>query len=366
MKKSMTAGLLVLSLASGAAAGQAAPGSRPALFKDSRQTLAIARAQGRKDVSLLIAARPGAAAAIVAETRRLGGDVRYRDDEVGYLRVKISLDRATELAEFGRIEAVALDYDDHYPNRLGAGRDVLPTGGPGAEPPAPADQPAPQWPPRLSEYPLEKPYSPIKDLAAADFLAEHPTWDGRGVTIAVLDGNFDLLLPEFQTAYTIDGKPVPKVADYLNVTDPRDDGDINPQWVAMTAVVRSNGGRVAFEGKTFQVPRDGTYRIGFFSERRFNMDSNASYIDQDIDRNGNPKGDDGLFGVLWSEKTNEVWVDTDRDLNFGNEKAMTDYIRHQDLGAFGKDDPATPYRDTVGFAVQTDRKLKFVSNNVGI
>jgi hypothetical protein len=347
--------------------GIAAPSQRPALFKDSRQSLAIARAQGRKNVVLLVVAKPGAAAAVAEQAGRLGGDVRYRDDEVGYLRVRISPDRATEFAEFDQNEAVAMDYDDSYPYRLGPAQQTSPRRGqPGVLPSAQPEQAPADWPPQLTDYPLRHPYSPIKDLDAADFLAKHPTWDGRGVTIALLDGNFDLLLPEFQTAYTMDGKTVPKVADYLNVTDPRDDGDINPQWVDMRETVTSSAGKASFKGKTFTVPRDGTYRVGFFSERRFNMDSNASYIDQDIDRNGNPKSDDGLFGVLWDEGTNDVWVDTNRDLSFADEKAMTDYIKRQDVGVFGKDDPKTPVRDCVGFAVQTDPKNKFVSINVGI
>jgi hypothetical protein len=346
-----------------AAPAAGAASARPALFKDSRQSLAIARAQGRKDVSVLLAAKPGAASSVAAEAKRLGGDVRYRDDEVGYLRVRVPIDRATELAESRSVESATLDYDDTFPNRLLPGRSALPGPGPEAKPETP---PTPGWPPTLTDYPLAHPYSPLSDLAASEMRGAHPTWDGRGVTIAVLDGNFDVLLPEFQTAYTLDGKSVPKVADYLNVTDPRDDGDINPQWVDMKQVVTSSGRAVSFGGKTFQVPREGTYRIGSFSERRFDMDSNASYIDQDIDRNGNPKGDDGLFGVLWDEKSNDVWVDTNRDSSFTDEKAMTDYVRRPEFGIFGKDDPATPYRDTVAFAVQTDKKNKFVSINVGI
>ena len=356
--------LCVLIAAPGSARTSPQPGggpARPALFKDSRQSLAIARAQGRKEVSILVAAKPGGAASVAAEAKRRGGDVRYRDDEVGYLRIRVPIDQANALAESSGVQAAAVDYDDRYPNRLAAGATVQP-----APPDPPKTEAVPDWPPILSEYPLLHPYSPLKDLAAADFQREHPTWDGRGVTIGVLDGNFDMLLPEFQTAYTLDGKPVPKVADYLNVTDPRDDGDINPQWVDMKSVVRSSDGKVAFEGKTFQAPRDGTYRIGLFSERRFNMDSNASYIDQDIDRNGNPKGDDGLFGVLWDEATNDVWVDTDRDLDFRDETALTDYSKRPVFGVFGKDDPETPWRDTIGFAVQTDRKNKFVSINVGV
>jgi hypothetical protein len=340
---------------------------RPALFKDSRQSLAIARAQGRKSVVLLVVAKPGEAAAVAERAGQLGGDVRYRDDEVGYLRVRISPDRATEFAEFVQIETVAMDYDDSFPNRLGPERLALPKETPSkGSAQARAAQNAMEWPPRLSDYPLQHPYSPIKDLDAADFLAKHPTWDGRGVTIALLDGNFDLLLPEFQTAYTIEGKAVPKIADYLNVTDPRDDGDINPQWVNMQETVSSSAAKVSFQGKTFTVPRDGAYRIGLFSERRFNMESNAAYIDQDVDRDGNPKGDDGLFGVLWDEATNDVWVDTNRDLTFADERAMTDYIKRQDVGIFGKDDPKTPERESIGFAVQTDAKNKFVSINIGI
>lgn len=360
-KTALLLSFLIAAPGAGLPVPDAGASRRPALFKDSRQSLAIARAQGRKEVSLLVAAKPGAAATVAAEAKRRGGDVRYRDDEVGYLRIRVPIGEANALAESGGVQAAALDYDDRYPNRLVSGRPVQP-----APPDPPKTEAVPDWPPILSEYPLLHPYSPLKDLAAADFQREHPTWDGRGVTIGVLDGNFDMLLPEFQTAYSLDGKAVPKVADYLNVTDPRDDGDINPQWVDMKEVVRSSNGTVTFAGKTFQVPRDGSYRIGLFSERRFNMDSNAAYIDQDIDRNGNPKGDDGLFGVLWDEATNDVWVDTNRDLDFRNETALTDYAKRPVFGVFGRDDPETPWRDTIGFAVQTDKKNRFVSINVGI
>ena len=59
-------------------------------------------------------------------------------------------------------------------------------------------------------------YSPFKDLGAAEWLRKNPTYDGRGVTIAVLDGFVDFLLPELQEATTLDGKPIRKVMDVLN------------------------------------------------------------------------------------------------------------------------------------------------------
>ena len=93
------------------------PRSRPRLFKDSRQSLAIARAQGRKEVSLLIAAKPAGASEVAREAARLGGDVRYREDEVGYLRVRLPIDSATELTELDAVESAAMDYDDAWPFR---------------------------------------------------------------------------------------------------------------------------------------------------------------------------------------------------------------------------------------------------------
>ncbi len=70
--------------------------------------------------------------------------------------------------------------------------------------------------------------------------------------------------------------------------------------------------------------------------------------------------------MLWDERTNDVWVDTNRDLNFSDEKPMTDYIKRHDFGVFGHDDPNTPIRESIAFAVQTDLANKFVSINLGI
>lgn len=338
----------------------------PALFKDARQMLAIARAQGRSEVTLLIAALPGGADAVARRAEQLGGEIRHRADPVGYLRVRLPIDRATELAGFDRIEAVTLDFASGSPSRLlpdAGGWDQVGEDAPRLA--APVADTAP-WPPRWSDYPLRQPYRALRDIQGDDLLALNPAFDGRGVTIAVLDGNIDFLLPEFQTAYDLKGQLVPKFADYLNASDPREDAEDTPQWVDMGAVVTAAGRRVAFEGRTFATPRDGAFRIGLFSERRFNDPGNAAYMDQDVDRNGNPRGDDGLFGVLWDEATNEVWVDIDRDLSFADQRSMTDYRVRNDVGVFGTDDPATPVRESIGFTVQTNARDKFISLNLGI
>jgi len=331
--------ILTVICATAGGAGETFKASR--LFKDGRQSLAIARAQGRSDMVLLVASKPGAAAQVAKAAERLGGAVRYREDEIGYLRVRIPIDRVNEFIESDRIEAVSADVDATYPFRL-SGPGKMPMTEPRPGMPAPGSRPdgllssqpregGQEWPPRWSDIPLVRPYSPLADIDAAEFRRLHPTFDGRGVTIALLDGNFDLLLPEFQTAYAVDGRKVPKVADFLNVTDPRDDAGQMPQWVDMGERAEARGLRIVIGGKTFTAPADGTFRVGLFSERRWNDPANAAYIDQDLDRNGNPRGDDGTFGVLWDERTNDVRVDTDRDLDFTDEIALTDYRRRRRL-----------------------------------
>lgn len=340
--------------------------TRPPLFKDARQLLAIARAQGRNQVSLIIAAAPGATAAVARRGEQLGGEVRRRVDEVGYLRIRVPIDRASELAAFDGIESVTVDLARGYPSRLLPGDGAADQVGEDApRRDAPAADTVP-WPPRWSDYPLRHPYRALRDIQGDALLAMNPAYDGRGVTIALLDGHYDFLLPEFQTAYDLEGRAIPKLADYLNASDPREDAEDTPQWVDMAERVAARDGRVTFRGRTFTTPRDGSFRIGLFDERRFNDPANAAYLDQDVDRNGNPRGDDGLFGVLWDEETNDVWVDTDRDLSFANQRAMTDYIVRGDVGIFGNDNPATPVRESIGFTVQTDRANGYISINLGI
>src|SRR5699024_10329102 len=104
----------------------------------------------------------------------------------------VPIDRANAFSQFTGIEAAAFDVDDTYPIRLQAGRPAasdadrsmkssLLMSGQAADQSRSSTQDV--WPPRLGDYPLRHPYSPVADLDAAEFRTKHPTWDGRGVTI---------------------------------------------------------------------------------------------------------------------------------------------------------------------------------------
>ncbi|HKU14908.1 MAG TPA: S8 family serine peptidase [Steroidobacteraceae bacterium] len=324
----------------------APPGeAAPKLFKSSRESIALARAQGRRSVMLLVAAAPGATTTLVARAQKSGGEVRYRADEVGYLRILMPLEHAGELADAPGIESVAVDASVRE-----RARTPPPEPAP-APPPAPASTPQP-WPPQWSDQPLRHPYSSLPEIDAAEFQRLHPTFDGRGVTIALLDSPVDFLLPELQTAYRLDGKPVPKIVDVLNTVDPRDDLE-SRVWVDMREQSLATGRRMTARDDTYITPRDGTFRIGLHHLR-----SSAIRKSPGLDVAG-------PFAVLWDERSDEVWVDTNRNLSFADERGLKQFSERRDIATLGRDDPATPERETVGFVIQIDHRRKAVALNTG-
>jgi Subtilase family len=194
---------------------------------------------------------------------------------------------------------------------------------------------------------------PIGDTGASQFMAAHPTWDGRNVTIGIVDSGVSLDHPSLLTTSTGERK----VVDWVTETDPFTDDD--PTWIDMAAQVTGNS--FTFKGTTYTAPSAGTYRIGLFNERDPRL---GGELGNDVNRDGNPTGSSGIFAVLWNTTTNNVWVDTNQNQSFADEQAMTDYKVRNDVGTFGTDNPATDIREAMPFVVQTDGKNKAV--NIGI
>jgi subtilase family protein len=321
--------------------------SHSKLRKHDRLRLVEAEAQGEKELTLLIASVEGANQSVLRQVASLGGSVQYRDDEVSYLRVQVPTENVEKLARSADIRALNINGMMDYLNSPSP----EPSPGDGAI----ANLVAPPG----RNTPAENPYLPGRDIGSPQFIAQHPTFDGRGVTIAILDSSIDLLSAELQTAKTLDGRPTRKLADVL--TAERDAVAVNYEnsrisgYVAvnMGTELMAHDGKVTHDGVTYTVPALNTFRLGILNERM----NNAK---EDLNRDGNPENSSGLFAVLWDEKTNTVWVDTDQDHSFINENPLTDYHVKNDVGVFGKDDPATPIRETVGFTVQTDAPHKVV------
>ncbi len=331
--------------------GDALQASRPQnvttkLFKNNHELFVTLKARGEKEALIVIASKPEMNNLVTEAVVRLGGTVRYREDAVDYLSAKIPLDQISVFAQLKEIERIDIDFDYYL---IDPTRKYPP---PQEEPPS--DPPDP-------DTPLSQPALPTKDIDAEEFLKENPTFDGRGVGFALIDGNIDVLLPEFQKATSLDGKEIPKVADLLAASDPLD--DIDPMWVNMEKKVTIIDKKFTFQDFEFTALEDGEYRFGLFDERALEK---PAYIHKDVNFDENPEGSSGLFGILLEDGTNKVWVDTNQDKSFADENSLTEYAKKHDIGIFGKDKPETPRRELVGFAVQLDKKNKYIRLNLGI
>ncbi|HKS54621.1 MAG TPA: S8 family serine peptidase [Steroidobacteraceae bacterium] len=317
----------------------AAQGGKSKLGQRDEELVLQAEEAGKSRLVLLIAVSNGAMTQAAADVTRLGGQIQYRDDTLGYLRVSMPTSQVKALAALASVQSI--DVDQLVP---------LPDPRPDPDGIAPiVNQVAPS-----AATPRDNAYLPIGETGAAQFTVAHPTWDGRGVTIGVVDLGITLDHPSLLTTST----GARKIVDWITGTDPFTDDD--PTWLDMSAQV--SGAQFTFSGRTYTAPAKGTYRIALFNERDARL---GGEVGSDVNRDGNPSGSSGIFAVLWDAgPKNLVWVDTNQNGSFADEVAMTDYKVRYDVNYFGVDNPATPVAERMPFVVQTDGKLKVV--NIGI
>lgn len=305
------------------------------LRKVDRERLIAAKLQRKSEIMLVLAAKTGTNASVVREVTALGAVVRFREDTVDYLRVRVPLERVDEIVRLSNIEVLAVDgvqmYDTSHE--------------------MPVAQLQKKSQPDVNT-PAENPFLPTADIGAPQFIREHPTFDGRGVTIASVDGNSpDMLAPELQTALSIDGTPVPKFSEVINSLDPIDDD--SSLRVDMSSGVEARGGHFEWKQKLYQVPADGKYQLGFFDLDAFGEGLLRTYLPQ------LPKEKKQL-PILWQAQTNLVWVDTNFNQSFTDETALADFNSSYRAGVLGTDNPATPLRESVAFTILTNAQHKLI------
>jgi len=329
----------------GAGAASTPQRAKSKFSKHDRLVLATKRAHGVQNVSLLIATPRRGTARLARDLRSIGGRVLYRNNRLGYVRVRVPLRKADQASRLKGIQAINVDALIPLPDPVPEGQqDVTPQPPPGAD------------------TPRVNPYMPTRDTGAAQFVNQHPSYDGRNVTVGILDLGVDLDHPSLNTTST----GARKIVDWVTYTDPLTDGD--PTWRSMTAFAPVNvvGGEFTapFAGTPHYtgVAQDGTYRIARMIESSLGAGSEfGTACGSDLNRDGDCTD---FFAILWREADNTVYVDSQNDRNFAGEPAMTDYKVNFDKNYFGTDNPATPVREAVPFVVQVDSVNRFV--NIGI
>jgi hypothetical protein len=361
---------LVASIAIASTALADSPG-RSKLSKEDHQRLAAATANGSATVTMLFATVEASTGSVANALTALGATVRKQDADVGYIRADVPTDKADAAAKLAGVVGSELDqvFNLVPPDIDG---DVI-----AAIPP--------------ETTPAQNPYMPTQDTGAPQFVAAHPTWDGRGVTIGILDLGTDLGHPALQTTSTGERK----VIDWITYTDPVTDGD--PSWVPMATTITVTDGTftvgTAPATRTYTGVPNGTWRYGEFSEAntafsRFGGTAAAEYMIDcvtgapvpgttppipptpnvgpyggDLDRDGHCGA---IFAILWDGSANGVTLrDSDHDLSFADETAITAYKTSFQVGEYGHDNPATALRESVPFVSQVDNAAPgFVSLGV--
>jgi subtilisin family serine protease len=322
-----TAAVLGVSLAALPSTAYAAPAppaeAEDLLGKQDQALLDQAIQAGSDTVTVLTVAKKGQAESSVEDLTEAGATVEYRADELGYTRVEVPTGKVAEIAKLSSLAGLEIDrmFDLGEPK------------------PAGMDDPDPQPAPG-TDTPKVNPYMPTGETGAAQFVEQNPKFDGRGTTVAVLDTGIDIGHPSLATTTTGERK----IVDWITATDP--DAGIDPTWIDMSSPA---------PGQPAQ------FRYGVLNERDTRL---AGEVGNDVNRDGNPAGSNGTFGVLWDTATNTVWVDTNQNKTFADDKAMTDYKVKADQNEFGADNPATPLRESIPFTVQIDPVKEAV--NIGI
>ncbi|MGJ5751449.1 putative secreted protein (Por secretion system target) [Streptomyces puniciscabiei] len=311
-----------------AATGSGAKSAHGKLGSDDADLLAEAKADGAKNVTMMIATAPGRTEQVAEELDAVkGGSVGRTYDKIGYVRATVPTARAdAAIAAAAELPSVhAIDLEQETP------LDDPTPGGAATSSASTAAYPGPG-----RNTPAENPYNPSFETGAVEFVKDHPKWDGRGITIGILDSGVDLGHPALQKTTTGERK----IVDWVTSTDPIVDGD--QTWRPMVTAV--SGPNFSYGGASWTAP-SGAYEISTFKESATTGGDEKGDLNRDGDTTDS-------WGVLYDPAAGTVTVDLDNDHDFTDDTPMKPYKDGYQVGYFGTDDPKTDVAERVPFVVQ--------------
>lgn len=293
------------------------------LGQADRQLLAQARRDGDKRVTVMLATERKATSGVVSSLKSAGGWIGMVDDKLGYVRASVPTSSVEKVATLSAVDAVDLDetvpIEDPQPGKTSA------EGSSAAAAPG-------------KSTPDSNPYMPTNETGSVEFKKANPTYDGRGVTIGIVDSGVDLDHPALQKTSTGERK----IVDWVTGTDPVLDSDAT--WRPMITRVDAKP-TFTYASSTWTAPRKGRYYVSRFNESI----TAGSEPGGDVNRDGDTTDS---FGVLYNATTHDIWVDVNQDKTFSASELMRPYNEKFDVGHFGTDDPDTAVVERMPFTVE--------------
>lgn len=309
------------------------------LGSDDADLLATAKADGDKNVTMMIATAPGATEQVAQQLDAVkGGSVGRAYDKLGYVRATVPTGKAdSAIAAAAKLSSVhAIDLrqeialDDPTPSADTA------KGAKSASTAATYSGPS-------KSTPAENPYNPSFETGAVDFVKKNPKADGRGITIGILDSGVDLGHPALQKTTTGERK----IVDWVTSTDPLVDGD--QTWRPMITAV--SGPTFTYSGLTWTAPA-GSYEISTFKESYTTGGDAAGDANRDGDTTDS-------WGVLYDPTAGTVTVDLNNNHDFADDAPMKPYKDGYQVGYFGTDNPATDVVERQPFVVEIRKDVVY-------
>jgi len=274
----------------------------------NRLLLNRAAVTGLQNLEVMLLVADSRATHVSARIDHVGGRVQREDASVGYLRATVPTEKLVELVNHESIEAYQISsssrgswYRDGPPQANAEMYREFERVMPSRRHTPDKDSGLPMLPVALSRGPG---YTADEDAGVGEWLERHPTFDGRGVTIAILEpSQIEFSHPMLAPAKSLDGRDVPKLAGILNTLNEED--VLDGTRVRLDAEVHASTAWNRIGDRTYALPRPGTFRLGVYV-----VPVDVNLLHQ--------------FGVLMDTTSKEIWVDGNGNADFRDEVPVPD------------------------------------------